>query len=245
MLVENKFIYISLPRCASTSFMASCVQNGLNINYFNEKYDIENQLETIKLQLSDIKFENFEKYIIHPHEPIDKLELKFGKNVDIIAVKRDKYERFISLWNVVLREINKTQHDDTFNILANLKIDDILFYSKDDLKDENSISNVVNELILRNNLVKITELGKIFIRVLITPYSYYHQHNPNIIWFDFNELHKLEDWVSNKLNIDFKLSKINSNKIYNSNLILNDEFKEKYDSIYSKYDEIKNVKTMI
>jgi hypothetical protein len=80
---------------------------------------------------------------------------------------------------------------------------------------------------------------------LITPYSYYHQHNTNIIWFDFNELHKLEDWVSNKLNIDFKLSKINSNKIYNSNLILNDEFKEKYDSIYSKYDEIKNVKTMI
>lgn len=245
MLVENKFIYISLPRCASTSFMASCAQNGLNMNYLNEKYDIENQLETIKLKLSDIKFENFEKYIIHPHEPIDKLQLKFGKSVDIISVKRDKYERFISLWNLFLREINKTQHDDTFNILANLKIDDILFYSKDDLKDENSISNVVNELILRNNLVKITELGKIFIRVLITPYSYYHQHNPNIIWFDFNELHKLEDWVSDKLNIDFKLSKINSNKIYNSNLILNDAFKQKYDSIYSKYDELKSLKTMI
>jgi hypothetical protein len=245
MLVENKFIYISLPRCASTSFMSSCVQNGLNINFFDEKYDIENQLETIKLKLPDIKFENFEKYIIHPHEPIDKLELKFGKNVDIISVKRDKYERFISLWNLFLREINKTQHDDMVDIFTNLKIDDILFYSKDDLKDGSSISNVVNELILRNNLVKITELGKIFIKTLIKPCSHYHQHNSNIIWFDFNELHKLEDWVSNKLNIDFKLSKINSNKIYNSNLILNDEFKQKYDSIYSKYDELKSLKTMI
>jgi len=245
MLVENKFMYISLPRCASTSFMASCVQHGLNINHFNERVDIEHQLKTKKIKLSDIKFENFEKYISHVHEPLHSLQLKFGKNIDIISVKRDKYERFISLWNVFLREIDKKEHNDTFNIFANLKIHEILFYSKDDLKDEKSISNIINEFILRNNLVKLTKFGETLIRVFVTPYSYYHQHNPKIIWFDFNELHKLEDWVSDKVGVDFKLSKINSNKVYNPNLVLNDEFKEKYDSIYSKYDEIKSIKTLI
>ena len=58
------------------------------------------------------------------------------------------------------------------------------------------------------------------------------------------ELDKLEKWVSNKLDKDFKLIKLNSSKYFQSSLILNDEFKEKYDSIYFPYDEIKNLRTL-
>jgi hypothetical protein len=57
-------------------------------------------------------------------------------------------------------------------------------------------------------------------------------------------LYKLEEWVSNKLNIDFKLINLNSSNHFNTKLELNDEFKEKYDSIYLPYDEVKSVKTL-
>ena len=42
MLVDNKFIYISLPRCASTSFMVSCIKSNIQINYADKKL---NELE--------------------------------------------------------------------------------------------------------------------------------------------------------------------------------------------------------
>jgi hypothetical protein len=245
MLVENKFIYISLPRCASTSFMASCVKYGLNINHFNEEADIENQLKKREKNISDIKFENFQNYISHIHEPIDKLKSKFGKNIDIISVKRNKYEKFISLWKVVLREMHEKEHTKTFNICSNLKIDDILFYNSEDLKNENDVSNVINEFIMRNKLTHITPHCETLLRLFIQPHSYYHKHDPNIIWFDFDKLNELEHWVSKKLNIDFKLVKVNSSQNYQSNLILNEEFKHKYDLIYKKYDEIKSIKTLI
>jgi len=244
MLIENKFIYISLPRCASTSFLTSCVRSNLDIKHVNEIANIHNQLELRNKKLSDIDYHNFMHEVSHIHEPIDELKKKFGGELDIIAVKRNKYDRFISLWKHILHEMDLKEHVDTFKICSNLSIDDILFYNGNDLNIQNEY-NVVDEFKKRYGLTKLTSYGENMIKLLIRPYSYYHQHDNSIIWFDFNELYKLEEWVSNKLNIDFKLININSSKQYQSNLILNDEFKEKYDSIYLKYDEIKSVKTMI
>lgn len=39
MLVENKFLFISLPRCASTSFYISCIKNELDIQHYNDFID--------------------------------------------------------------------------------------------------------------------------------------------------------------------------------------------------------------
>ena len=40
--------------------------------------------------------------------------------------------------------------------------------------------------------------------LIFKPKEWYHQNNPNIIWFDFNKLNELEEWVSNQLKKDFK-----------------------------------------
>ena len=39
MLVGDKFIYINLPRCASTSFVISCIKRGISINHVRPKLD--------------------------------------------------------------------------------------------------------------------------------------------------------------------------------------------------------------
>ena len=66
--------------------------------------------------------------------------------------------------------------------------------------------------------------------------SCWTNNNQNIIWFDFNEMDKLENWVSEILKKPFKLHSINSSKQMECKITLNDEFKKKYDSIYNYYD---------
>lgn len=244
MLVENKFIYVSLPRCASTAFMASCVKQNLDIKHYNDEFNIDNQLSLTQYDnINQIDFQNFEIEFAHSHETLPQLREKFGYHYDIISVRRNKYERFISLWKHVLKLFHRYKNLDTVNKLVNLTIDELLWYKTNDLQSVESVEEVV-DIFTKKYKLNLNEPGKNMLRILIFPYSKWHNHDPDIIWFDFNELYKLEEWVSNKLNIDFKLMNLNSSNHFDSKLELNDEFKEKYDSIYLPYDKIKNVKTL-
>ena len=83
------------------------------------------------------------------------------------------------------------------------------------------------------------------IDILLTPLSFWTNNDKDIIWFDFSEMDKLEDWVSEKLNKPFKLQSVNSSKHIDCKIIFNDEFIKKYDDIYDYYDLPKSVKTII
>lgn len=245
MFIENSFFYISLPRCASTSFMASCIKQNLTIKHLNEIYDIENQKKTQKKDNREINFHEFQYEFSHVHEPLIGLRKKFGDEHEVISVKRDKYERFISLWKHIIHEMDLKVDKDTFQKCLKLNLDEILFYDNYDVLNPREVDKVVNEFILKNELSNINDYGKNMLKILVRPHSSYHHYDPNIIWFDFNELYKLEEWVSNKLNIDFKLLKINSSQHYKPNLVLDDNFKKKYDLIYKIYDEFKTKKTIL
>jgi len=245
MLVENKFIYISLPRCSSTAFMASCVKQNLKIQHWKKKFDIENQIKKNSIDITKVDYNHFEQYFDHSHEPSTALREKFGYSYDVISVKRNKYERFVSLWRYVLKMLYLIKDTDTFNKCSSLSLDEILFYKTNDLQSVKSIDEQIEIFSKKHNLCKRNfEKQKEIFKLFMTPYSRWYNHDPNIIWFDFNELHKLEEWVSNKLDMDFKLLNMNSSNDFQSNLILNDEFKEKYDSIYLPYDEVKSIKTL-
>ena len=243
MLVENKFIYISIPRCASTAFMASCVKQNLNINHLYNHFNIENQIKSWNIDINKVDYNNFEKFFDHSHEPLTGLRTKFGHSYDVISVRRNKYERFVSMWTYILKILYLVKDTDTFNKCFSLSLDEILFYKTHDLQTAESIDEQI-EIFSKKHILRLEGKKKVF-KTLITPSSRYHEHDPNIIWFDFNELYKLEEWVSNKLDIDFKLLNANTSQNFQSNLILNDKFKEKYDSIYLPYDEIKSVKTLV
>jgi hypothetical protein len=58
-------------------------------------------------------------------------------------------------------------------------------------------------------------------------------------------MYELEDWVSNKLNKQFKLEKSNGSQHFECNIEMNQEFMETYDNIYNFYDYPKQTKTLL
>jgi hypothetical protein len=81
--------------------------------------------------------------------------------------------------------------------------------------------------------------------ILFTPVVELTNNDPKIIWFDIDNLGELENWVSKELNVDFKMEKINSSKHFNSVIEINEDFKQRYDNLYSEFDQRKLNKTLI
>lgn len=243
MLVDNKFIYINLPRCASTSFVISSYRRNISLDYYTKYVKPFNEAVDITLSNEDLA-----DGLMHPHEPIHQLEEKFGNTFDIISVKRDRHDRFISLWKHILDEVHRTGDIHSFDILRNLNENQIFTFTSNEIaiKDSETTKKVVSEKFI--NKLGLTSDNPYLTQILtiaLTPYSHYHNFDKRIIWFNINELYKLENWVSNKLQIDFKLEKINSSQHIDCNLKLNDSFIIKYNSIFDRFDLQKNNKTIM
>ena len=246
MLINNKFIFINLPRCASYAFHISCLRNNFDIEFYKSSKLSEVDLKILKEMDNDKLVIN----LPHHHERIVFLQEKFGKDYPTIAIKRDNYETFVSLYKQLIRMLSLNQEPDIAKKLQKYSVDDILFFNKEmTLGSDNSRENLVNEFIEKLNInsknQKTQKFMKEFIRTLISPKSWFHNNDPNIIWFDIDKIYELENWVSNITNTEFKLEKINESSKIDCNLVLNDTFKKKYDSIYSEYNTFKKNKSII
>jgi hypothetical protein len=234
MLVENKFIFISLPRCASTSFQITCLDHKLSLEFYDETVSnvIKNKKETD---------------VIHYHESLELLQRKFGKNYPIISVKRDPKECFVSMWKHIINFLYINGLKEEAERFTNLKINDILSYSTDDIMTAKNRANHIYSFLNKNGITrdKVNEDLLSLLNTLIIPTSNLHNNNQSIIWFNFDELDKLENWVSKKLNIDFKLQHLNSTKHLNCELKNDDNFKKMYDNIYETLNNPKTKVTLI
>ena len=245
MLVENKFLFISLPRCASTSFYISCLRSGFDIKHFDQKFHDDYHYR-IDLALSNEKLADF---IVHSHETLNDLISKFEDKYDIITIKRDRYERFISLWKHIIDMVemeNKRYPIEFANILKKLNIDDILFFKEMDLVSPISEELTMIEFCKKNKIKKYADSYFMnMLSILFRPISYWHNNNQTIKWFEFGNFTELEEWVSNKTDKPFKMEKSNGSQHFECELKLNNEFIKKYNSIYDYYDIQKNNKTLI
>lgn len=244
MLVDNKFIYISLPRCASTSFMVSCIKNNITINHVWKKTD--NQQFIVDKELPSDLMANI---LEHGHESLIDLTNMFGNHYDIISVRRNRYERFISTWEHIIDELEKKYEYDVANIFKSFNEYDILQYTSNDIVKYDSLVEYVDKFLYKHNIRVSNQKNAQYLRnilsILIFPISLLHNNNPNIIWFDFNKLYELEEWVANKIKKPFKLEKINSSKHIECNFKLTNSFITMYDDIYDVYDFNKAEKSII
>jgi hypothetical protein len=242
MLVEDKFLYLSLPRCASTSFYITCLRNNLDTKFFNQS-EYDKHKNRINLELNN---EDLADWVVHSHERLTDLLLKFGNDYDVISVKRDRYVRFISAWKHLI-DLSAMQYPkELSDKLKKLSLNDILFYDSIDLISNNSQIDLMNEFARRNGFFEyVDEYMRTMLGIVIRPMSCWHNHNPKVKWFDFNKLNELEEWVSVKIGKPFKLEKSNSSKHFDCNLVLNEEFIERYNGIYDYYDLPKSKKTLI
>jgi hypothetical protein len=244
MLVNNKFFYISLPRCASTAFQISCVKQNINIQHSRDFIDT-----IIGSMDKSLDIQTLKDNIPHYHESCSELITKFGNNYEIISVKRDRHVRFISCWEHIIHELEIRKEYDIANILKELNEDDVLDYTSKDILDLGSMDTTVASFIKKYPIELKTDFAKVYLPIMLgiqfNAISEWHEHNPNIIWFDFDKLYELEEWVSNKLEKPFKLERLNSSKHIECNLKLTDNFIKKYNKIYDSYDFRKEKKTLI
>jgi hypothetical protein len=223
--------------------MITCLKNNILIEHVD--YNSDNQLSKID-NWQNMNNEELADTLTHAHEPLNFLQSKFGNKYEIISIRRNKYERFLSLWKHILDELYRENKVKVAKVFSKLTIDDIF---------DNIISNEINS---KENRYKIAErfLDKFkisqdelyiknMIDILFTPIIELTNDNPNILWFDINYLEELENWASKKLGKQFKLEKINSSQHFKCNIEINDKFIQRYDSLFGVFEHRKLEKTLI
>ncbi len=253
MLVDNKFIYLSLPRRGSTAFHYSCILSGFSIETLNNAWNGVNS----HIDFTNIDEKEIMNYIQHGHEPLIDLGKKFGYDYPIIAVKRDRHETFYSLYKHILFDLKRAGADDVYEYFKNISLDDLFFYTSDQLLTKKKRWDIIGDYLVDKKLISSRHGVPIqldlyseeyiinIIDILITPSTYWHNNDPNIIWFDIKDLSKMENWISDITQKSFKIKQVNSSKHMDCNLKLDSEFIKKYNSIYDYYDLPKSVKSII
>lgn len=240
MFIDNKFIFLSLPRCASTAFHISCIKNGLSVRNANHIYDTPITEELKSLDNMELVYR-----IKHVHAQIINMKAEFGYQYPVISVKRNKYERFVSYFNHVIGELYRINELNLYNIFKNIDTKYLMSFEKENIIDKTSIENYVFKFLDGLGVKEYNhKLNSLFMPIF-APLSFYHSNHNDIIWFDFDKLYELEKWVSDKCGIEFKLEKFGTSKNYYSKVIIDDYFKERYESIYSTYENVKKEKSII
>ena len=240
MLVDNKFIYLNLPRCASTSFHITCMRNNLDIQYYDPILHEKNSFVDMSLSNEDIA-----DRLSHTHEKIVDLKNKFGKDIPVIAVRRNRYERYVSLWKHIIDELYRVGEMGVYEIFKNLTVDELLSYTSQDIVCNDTKYEAIKSFLKRVGSKKHGPYVTAMVYMQMSPTSHYHNHDPSIIWFDMTNLPEMEKWVSNKLGQEFKLEKVNSSQHFDCNIKIDDYFIEKYNSIYDIYDLPKTTKSLL
>ena len=253
MLVDNKFIYVNLPRCGSTSFHYSCILHDLDLKNMNEEWNKINS----KIDFKNIDEKKIMDVIGHGHERLPLLRKKFGPEYPIIAVKRDRHEAFYSLFKHVIFDLKRANAIDAYEYFKNMSLDELFFFKTEDISSPEKRLELINGFLLKNGLIKraVTSSKEMtlyseeyvvnIIDILITPFSHWHNHDKDIIWFNINELENMEKWVSDKIGKPFKLKQVNSSQHIDCQLRLDENFKKRYNEIYDFYDLPKKTATLI
>jgi hypothetical protein len=241
MLVGKKFYYISLPRCGSKSFHFTCLRQNIPIQTLSEDINLQYQATN----LSTFTNEELATSYVHRHEPLITLQEKFGEDYPIIAVRRDRHETFISFWKHIIGYVKLQYEQALYEKFSKFTIDDVLFFEPSAFSvNYSKIEKLAAEFLKKNNIEWTWYLSNLMI-VLYTPKSVWHGNHKNIIWFDFDKLSEMENWVSSKLERPFKLENFNTSRHIESNIKLDNYFKDKYNSVYNIHDVVKSNKTLV
>ena len=218
LCINNDLIWVSVPRCASTSIELSFLESKLNVNHVIKDF-IPNKTPG-KIEPGN-----------HIHFSINNLYENFGLK-ESICIKRNYVDRWLSslryVWNNMI--INGVEP-----IIKWEEIDNNFIY---EMFTKDYIDNIHNTFgILEDNTLNEDSY---FDKESIINLNYYFSKKSNIksnkfkaahflfysqiFWknnkkctyeFDIKEIYKFEEFISNRYSIDFKVSNWHYNKSKN------------------------------
>lgn len=210
--INDDLIWVSIPRCASTSIENALLKSGLPLKHY--------------------AYGTHQKYPKHTHIKLSYLYEKFGIK-ETVCIKRDFFDRFIS----GLRHVWKMY--DELDIPLKIEWDDVdneYIYKTFTQEYVNEIYSMgkgypqirlhEGDSIVNENLVDIKKLPKGFFPENILRSQLYETDGKTCTYeFDIKEIDKFESFIEQRYNINFKLEKINNSDYGNHKIVFDDELR--------------------
>ena len=232
MLINNDFVFLPIPKNASTSIVYSVMQWGIKVDFGNEKINKE-MIDQI----------NSNKQFIHYHTTYDYIKNTFP-NKKIIGIRRPSVDRFISALkymilmckqnNIVLKydfeKLNESEIIEIFTKIFNKFYVATMpnLYDKIELKQYDNKLNVVIKENITNDYLN-------FDKGLLQNFhsQYLWGLNKCDIILDISELNELTTMIK-KIKPNFNLIKINETAGLILNIKKSDKLVEFVDKIIDK-----------
>jgi hypothetical protein len=240
MVINDKIVFIPVPKNASWSVENTCIDYGFDLKYRNVLWE-----NSIKLNVNNKGR--------HIHSTVDNLLSSFGNQYDYVCIIRNSTDRFISAWKFFISameaELNDTVLSDRIKKLDNSFVID--FIKENYLKlpsSYNSMESSVELLMILLNKMGIVDYLIIdenfkyrysaHIVTFISQYQWIYNNSVNIKQFSFEKLNDFEKYISDSLMVDFKLIHENKTKLDYCAVTKTDElvlFVDKYiDGMYKQ-----------
>jgi len=243
MVINNCIVFIPIPKNASWSVEDTCIEYGLDLTYPNILWE------------NSIKFgvKNPEKHI---HSDINYLIDSLGMDFEFVCIIRNSTDRFISAWKFFIQEIIQSISEEGSNILKNLDNNFIISFFKDNIYEfKNAYISYETRV---NLLIKLLETAgviqyynisdefkkryAIHIMSFVSQYQWISSSKVKVKEFHFDRLYEFEDYISKKLNIDFKLIHKNKTQLDYSAILKTDELIKFVDTyIDGSYKRVKSI----
>jgi len=246
MVINNKLVFVPISKNASWSVEDTCVNMGLELSYPNKLW--ENYI--------NLKGSVTEK---HAHSTISELLQSYGNSLEYFCIIRNSTDRLVSAWKFFLEAIISELKNDTLsNELKELDNSFLIDFIKENhiilqnsyyspnvsgvqalnlLFDKMGITSILkSDLKLEEKYLNVRYVNHII--SFASQYNWILNNKVDVKKFDFKNLDKLEDYISNKLNVDFKLTHSNKTLLDYSAVRRTDEL----ESIVEKYIDNINYK---
>jgi hypothetical protein len=163
----------------------------------------------------------------HIHTKVQSLIKTFGDDLEYVCIIRNSTDRFISAWKFFITQSAQVLDSFTLNKMKNKNNDFIINFIKTNYNDfintygdknvkEKFFLKLIDELEFPEELKKDNKFIDSFslhILTFISQYNWILNDTVKVKKFHFDRIQEFENYMSEKLNVDFKLSHENQTKL--------------------------------
>jgi hypothetical protein len=214
MVINDKLVFIPIPKNASWSVEDTCIDYQVDLKYPNILWE-----NSVKLGLKNKN--------IHIHTSISYLLDSFGSDYEYVCILRDSTDRFISGWKYFIEAITIICNIDDAKKIKEYDNEFVMTFIKENYEEFSKSftspsirKKLFIKLIDKLNIFEIESISDEFIKKyemhifsLMSQHLWIDNDKVNVKKFSFNNLTEFEDYLSKKLNLDFKLIHKNKTKL--------------------------------
>lgn len=217
MCINDDLIWVSMPRCASSSIESALRNSNLNVKLYSHYLELKNK--------SKLKEEK------HAHYRLNELYNEFGIK-ETFCVYREPVERFISALYIVL--LSLSENHNTIIKLDNL--DNNFIYKNLDEEFFNRLFSVDLEQIflcyqsLITDKIKYEDIPENILRSfwILLPQNFWKMNKKCTYEFNIKELDKMEEFLNERYKVEIEIPRINETPVKIKNKIILDKDLNEY-----------------